>query len=97
MIGGRGIEVDHSTLHRWIIHYSPLLENEFRKKDKRKIGSRWRRDETYIKIKGVWHFLYRAVDKDGEQWCSIAGDATPGRYKRCQIIGATPRRAILIK
>ena len=62
----RGIYVDHSTVNRWVIHYSPLLENQFRKNHKRKVGSSWRMDETYIKIKGVWHYLYRAVDKAGD-------------------------------
>src|SRR3990167_6823704 len=62
----RGIPVDHSTVNRWVIYYSPLLENEFRKNRKRKIGASWRIDETYIKIKGVWNYLYRAVDKNGD-------------------------------
>ncbi|MCX7121646.1 MAG: IS6 family transposase, partial [Gammaproteobacteria bacterium] len=61
----RKINVDHSTINRWVIHYSPLLEEEFRKNSKRKTGSSWRMDETYIKVKGVWHYLYRAVDKFG--------------------------------
>lgn len=62
----RGITVDHSTINRWVIYYSPLLENEFRKNYKRSVGSSWRMDETYIKIKGDWHYLYRAVDKAGD-------------------------------
>jgi len=62
----RGVEVDHSTLNRWVIHYAPLLENKFSKNYKRKVGNSWRMDETYIKVKGVWHYLYRAVDKDGD-------------------------------
>ena len=62
----RGIHVDHSTINRWVIHYSPLLENEFRKKFKRQTGISWRMDETYIKVKGKWNYLYRAVDKDGD-------------------------------
>ena len=41
------------------------LEIEFRNNHKRKVGSSWRMDETYIKVKGVWHYLYRAVDKEG--------------------------------
>jgi putative transposase len=61
----RGIHVDHSTINRWVVHYSPLLENEFRNNHKRKVGYSWRMDETYIKIKGKWHYLYRAVDKAG--------------------------------
>ncbi len=61
----RNIKVDHSTINRWVIKYAPLLENEFRKNYKRSVGVSWRMDETYIKIKGVWHYLYRAVDKIG--------------------------------
>lgn len=62
----RGMKVDHSTINRWVIFYSPQLEEEFRKKYKKPVGVSWRMDETYIKIKGVWHYLYRAVDKDGD-------------------------------
>jgi putative transposase len=62
----RGVKVDHSSLNRWVIHYAPLLENEFSKNHKRKAGRSWRMDETYIKVKGVWHYLYRAVDKEGD-------------------------------
>jgi len=62
----RGTKVDHSTLNRWVIEYAPLLENEFRKNHKKKTGSSWRMDETYIKVKGVWNYLYRAVDKEGD-------------------------------
>ncbi len=62
----RNIKVDHSTINRWVIQYAPLLENEFRKNYKRSVGNSWRMDETYIKIKGVWYYLYRAVDKEGD-------------------------------
>jgi len=62
----RGTKVDHSTLNRLVIEYAPLLESEFRKNHKKKTGSSWRMDETYIKIKGVWNYLYRAVDKEGD-------------------------------
>lgn len=62
----RGIKVDHSTINRWVIEYAPLLEDEFRKQSKRKTGSSWRMDETYIKTKGKWCYFYRAVDKEGK-------------------------------
>jgi len=61
----RGIVLDHSTLHRWVIRLVPLLDKAFRR-HKRTIGQRWRMDETYIKIKGQWKYLYRAVDTDGK-------------------------------
>ena len=62
----RGVEVDHSNLYRWVQKFTPPLEATFRKGKKRPVGNRWRMDETYIKIKGQWKYLYRAVDKDGQ-------------------------------
>lgn len=61
----RGIIVDHSTLHRWVIRLVQLLDKTFRR-HKRTVGRRWRMDETYIKIKGQWKYLYRAVDTAGQ-------------------------------
>ena len=65
MLLERGISVDHSTINDWVLKFSPMLAEAFQKK-KRKPGSRLRFDETYIKIKGKWYYLYRAVDKAGE-------------------------------
>ena len=65
MMVERGIIVDHSTLHRWVIRLVPLLDKAFRR-HKRTVGRRWRMDETYIKIKGQWKYLYRAVDTAGQ-------------------------------
>ncbi len=64
MMQERGVLVDHSTVSRWAIRFLPLLEKVFRKY-KRPVGGSWRMDETYIKIKGIWKYLYRAVDKEG--------------------------------
>jgi len=61
----RGVEFDHATVQRWVIKHTPLLVTEFRKK-KKAAGTSWRMDETYIKVKGIWHYLYRAVDKEGK-------------------------------
>ena len=61
----RGVHVDHSTVNRWVIKYSPQLEEAFHRR-KRPVWVSWRMDETYIKVKGVWRYLYRAVDKYGE-------------------------------
>ena len=57
----RGFDVDHSTIHRWVVHYSPQLVQRFRSKQRKPAG-RWRLDETYIKVKGKWKYYYRAVD-----------------------------------
>ena len=64
MMGERGVVVDHSTLNRWVIKYAPELEKEFRRRQ-HPVGRSWRMDETYVKIKGQWAYLYRAVDKEG--------------------------------
>jgi transposase-like protein len=61
----RGVDVDHSTINRWTIKYSPLLEEAFHRR-KRPVWVSWRLDETYIKVKGQWRYLYRAVDKHGQ-------------------------------
>ena len=61
----RGIEVDHTTVYRWVAIYSPQLEENFRKKHKKPVGGSWRCDETYLQVKGEWVYLYRAVDKEG--------------------------------
>ena len=61
----RGVFVDHSSINRWAIRFLPLLEKVFRK-HKRPVGGSWRMDETYIKVKGDWKYLYRAVDKQGK-------------------------------
>ena len=65
MMEERGVFVDHSSINRWAIRFLPLLEKVFRK-HKRAVGGSWRMDETYIKVKGVWKCLYRAVDKEGK-------------------------------
>jgi putative transposase len=64
MMAERGIQVDHSTVHRWAIKLLPVLEKAFRY-HKRPVGRSWLVDETYIKVKGHWKYLYRAVDKAG--------------------------------
>jgi putative transposase len=64
MMAERGIAVDHSTVHRWAIKLLPALEKAFRR-CKRAVGKSWRMDETYVKVRGEWKYLYRAVDKEG--------------------------------
>src|SRR5215471_1143715 len=61
----RGVPIDHATIQRWVVKYSPLLEEAFHRR-KRPVWVSWRMDETYIKVKGHWYYLYRAVDKTGQ-------------------------------
>src|SRR3954453_23089740 len=64
MMKERGVEVDHATLQRWVVKYTPQIVKAFGKR-KRPVGGSWRMDETYIRVKGHWKYLYRAVDKAG--------------------------------
>ncbi len=65
MLQDRGVAVDHTTIFRWIQAYSAELEKRIRPHLRISNGS-WRVDETYIKVKGRWTYLYRAVDKCGQ-------------------------------
>ena len=60
----RGLHIDHTTIFRWVQEYAPELEKRCRPHLKACTDS-WKVDETYIKVKGVWMYLYRAVDSEG--------------------------------
>jgi transposase, IS6 family len=65
MLQDRGVEVDHTTIFRWIQAYAPEIEKRIRPHLRQSNGS-WRVDETYVKVKGCWAYLYRAVDSRGQ-------------------------------
>src|SRR5919112_45914 len=65
MMVERGISVDHATIHRGVIRYSPELLKRFNSR-KRVVTSKWHIDETYIKVRGRWMYLYRAIDSNGD-------------------------------
>ncbi|KAB0266808.1 IS6 family transposase [Microvirga brassicacearum] len=110
MMAERGISVDHATVHRWVLRYSPELLERFNRR-KRAVSRNWHVDETYIKVRGQWKYLYRAVDSNGdtvEFWFSTRRDLAAakrfltraltrhGRPERIVIDGSqTNREAIL--
>jgi transposase-like protein len=65
MMGERGIELAHTTILRWVQQYTPEFQKRW-DRFARTIGGSWRMDETYIRVKGEWMYLYRAVDKAGK-------------------------------
>ena len=111
MMAERGITVDHATIHRWTVHYAPLLLERFNKR-KQAVTGRWHVDETYIKVRGRWMYLYRAIDSNSdtvEFWFSERRNLTAakrflrkalkrhGRPERIVIDGSqTNREAILL-
>jgi transposase-like protein len=65
MMAERGISVDHATIHRWVVRYSRELLDWFNRR-KRAVTGKWHVDETYIKVRGRWTYLYRAIDSNGD-------------------------------
>ena len=65
MMAERNVEVAHTTILRWVQRYVPEFEKRWQRYA-RPVGTSWRADETYIKVKGHWVYLYRAVDRAGQ-------------------------------
>jgi transposase-like protein len=65
MMAERGLSMSHTTILRWVIHYVPEFEKRWNRWARR-VNSSWRVDETYVRVRGKWHYLYRAVDKHGK-------------------------------
>jgi transposase-like protein len=65
MMAERGVEVDPSTIFRWVQRYAPEIEKRVRQYQGLRSGS-WRVDETYVRVGGKWKYLFRAVDKHGQ-------------------------------
>jgi transposase-like protein len=65
LLAERGVEVDHVTVYRWVQRFTPLLADAARAA-RHAPGDRWFVDETYVKINGVWRYVYRAIDQHGQ-------------------------------
>jgi IS6 family transposase len=65
MMSERGLSISHTTIMRWVHEYSPEIAQKVRPHLK-PVNDSWRCDETYIKVKGHWNYLYRAVDSTGK-------------------------------
>jgi transposase-like protein len=73
MMEERGVNVDPSTLFRWVQRYAPEIEKRVRPYQGPRSGS-WRVDETYVRVGGRWKYLFRAVDKHGHLLDSMLSD-----------------------
>jgi transposase-like protein len=87
----RGIEVDHVTIYRWVLRFTPLLADAARP-CRHVVGDCWQVDETYVKVAGRWRYVYRAIDQFGQVidvFVSPHRDLRAARRFLRQAIGAT--------
>jgi len=91
LLAERGIEVDHTTIYRWVQRFTPLLA-EAARPCRHAVGTRWQVDETYVKVAGQWRYVYRAIDQFGQiidVFVSSRRDATAARRFFQQAIAVT--------
>jgi transposase, IS6 family len=92
LLAERGVEVDHVTVFRWLQRFTPLLADAVRP-CRRAVGDRWFVDETYVKVAGVWRYVYRAVDQHGQiidVYVSTRRDTAAARRFFDTALGAHP-------
>jgi transposase-like protein len=96
LLAERGVEVDHVTVYRWVVRFTPLLA-EAARPCRHAVGDRWQVDETYTKVAGQWRYVYRAVDQFGQVidvFVSQRRDATAARRFFERAVGATKRTQV---
>ncbi len=101
ILAERGVAVDHATLNRWVVKFAPLIADRAQAR-KRTTAKSWQIDETYIKVKGRWTYLYRAVDRDDQTldfMLSERRDLAAARrvFKRAIGINGVPYRVVMDK
>jgi transposase-like protein len=91
LLAERGIQVDHVTIYRWVLRFTPLLADAARP-CRHRVGDRWQVDETYVRVAGQWRYVYRAIDQFGQVidvFVSARRDATAARRFLEGAIGTT--------
>ena len=101
ILAERGVTVDHATLNRWVVKYSPMIAARMQAR-KRPTATSWRVDETYIKVKGRWNYLYRAVDRTGQTLDFMLSErrnlaAARRFFKQAISANGTPERVVIDK
>lgn len=101
ILAERGVRVDHATLNRWVVRFAPQIAVKAQIR-KRSTAVSWRMDETYIKVKRKWTYLYRAVDRDGNTldfMLSERRDLAAARrfFKRAISTNGVPDRVVIDK
>jgi transposase-like protein len=92
----RGVEVNHVTVYRWVLRFTPLLA-EAARPCRHAVGDRWQVDETYLKVAGQWRYVYRAIDRFGQVvdvFVSTRRDTDAAERFFKQAIGATRVRPV---
>ncbi len=97
----RGVKLDHATLNRWVSRYAGLVADASRYK-KCPADRLWRTDETYVKVKGEWVYLYRAIDKHGKTLDFMLSKrrnkaATTKFFARALEVNGLPRKIVIDK
>src|SRR5215218_4561603 len=96
LLAQRGIEVDHTTIYRWVQRFTPLPADAARP-CRHAVGDRWQADETYVKVAGRWRYIYRAIDQFGQVidvFVSLRRDVRAARRFLEQAIGTTKRAPV---
>ena len=97
----RGVDLDHATLNRWVCRYAGLIAEAARYR-KRPADRSWRMDETYVKVKGEWVYLYRAIDKHGKTLDFMLSErrnkaAATKFFARALEVNGLPRKIVIDK